>query len=272
MSKGKNTCRILRDIRRQIAEANDIEYITSECQYKGDCTGTCPKCEAEVRYLEKQLEHKRMAGKTITVIGLSAGMLTMNACGNTTKTEQKINDSIIEASYQPNKDISTDCRDSTFHDTLPPKCPPVTAQTNVTTQSNDTVLPALPDDVDYAPKEIEGMPPLEEEPIEGEAPFEVIESMPEYRYGGSKGLMEYIYKNLQYPDADIEGRVVVKFTVKKNGNIADAIILKSLAPRFDDEVLRVIYSMPKWKPGTQRGKPVDVRCTIPVTFKLASHK
>ena len=52
MVRGKQTCKILKDIRRQIAEANDIEYITSECQYKGDCTGTCPKCESEVRYLE----------------------------------------------------------------------------------------------------------------------------------------------------------------------------------------------------------------------------
>ena len=51
MVRGKQTCKILKDIRRQIAEANDIEYITSECQYKGDCTGTCPKCESEVRYL-----------------------------------------------------------------------------------------------------------------------------------------------------------------------------------------------------------------------------
>ncbi len=54
MKRGKQTCKILKDIRRQIAEANDIEFITSECQYQGDCLGTCPKCEAEVRYLEQQ--------------------------------------------------------------------------------------------------------------------------------------------------------------------------------------------------------------------------
>ena len=51
MVRGKQTCKILKEIRRQIAEANDIEFITSECQYQGDCLGTCPKCEAEVRYL-----------------------------------------------------------------------------------------------------------------------------------------------------------------------------------------------------------------------------
>ena len=58
MARGKQTCKILKEIRRQIAEANDIEFITSECQYQGDCLGTCPKCEAEVRYLEQQLERK----------------------------------------------------------------------------------------------------------------------------------------------------------------------------------------------------------------------
>ena len=82
MVRGKQTCKILKDIRRQIAEANDIEYITSECQYKGDCTGTCPKCESEVRYLEHQLERRRMAGKAITLLGLSAGIIAMNACAN----------------------------------------------------------------------------------------------------------------------------------------------------------------------------------------------
>ena len=50
MANGKRTCKILKEIRRQIAEANDIEYVVEECQYKGDCLGTCPKCEAEVRY------------------------------------------------------------------------------------------------------------------------------------------------------------------------------------------------------------------------------
>ncbi|MEY8706942.1 TonB family protein [Bacteroides faecichinchillae] len=77
MKRGKQTCKILKEIRRQIAEANDIEFITSECQYHGDCLGSCPKCEAEVRYLEQQLERKRLAGKAITILGISAGMLTM---------------------------------------------------------------------------------------------------------------------------------------------------------------------------------------------------
>ena len=75
MAKGKTTCRILKEIRRQIAEANDIEYVVEECQYKGDCKGTCPKCEAEVRYLENQLHKRQMLGKAVVVAGLSLGVI-----------------------------------------------------------------------------------------------------------------------------------------------------------------------------------------------------
>lgn len=78
--KGKSKCKILKDIRRQIAAENHIEYVTSECKYQGDCSGTCPKCEAEVRYLEAELEKRRKAGKAIAVAGIAAA-LTMNLPG-----------------------------------------------------------------------------------------------------------------------------------------------------------------------------------------------
>ena len=79
MARGKQTCKILKEIRRQIAEANDIEYVTSECRYKGDCLGTCPKCEAEVQYLEQQLHKRQLAGKLINLAGISAGAIAMLA-------------------------------------------------------------------------------------------------------------------------------------------------------------------------------------------------
>ena len=77
MARGKQTCKILKDIRRQIAEANDIEFVTSECRYKGDCLGTCPKCEAEVRYLEQQLRARSIAGKAVALAGISAASIAM---------------------------------------------------------------------------------------------------------------------------------------------------------------------------------------------------
>lgn len=77
MARGKQTCKILKEIRRQIAEANGIELITSECRYKSDCLGTCPKCEAEVRYLEQHLRARSLAGKAVALAGISAGAIAM---------------------------------------------------------------------------------------------------------------------------------------------------------------------------------------------------
>lgn len=84
MAKGKQTCKILKEIRKQIAEENDIEFVTSECTYKGDCRGTCPKCEAEVRYLERELEKRQRMGKAAMVAGLSLGTIfTTTSCDST---------------------------------------------------------------------------------------------------------------------------------------------------------------------------------------------
>lgn len=72
---GKRTCKILKDIRRKIAEENDIAYVTSECKYQGECAGTCPKCEAEVRYLEEELAKRKNLGKTVAVAGIAAALV-----------------------------------------------------------------------------------------------------------------------------------------------------------------------------------------------------
>ena len=75
MPKGKQTCKILKEIRKQIATENDIELVVSECTYQGDCLGTCPKCEAEVRYLERELEKRQRMGKAAIFAGMSLGTL-----------------------------------------------------------------------------------------------------------------------------------------------------------------------------------------------------
>lgn len=78
MTNGKHTCKMLKQIRQKIAEKNGIEFVTQECRFKGDCSGTCPKCEAEVRYLEQQLQNRRLIGKSVAIAGISAGMLLMS--------------------------------------------------------------------------------------------------------------------------------------------------------------------------------------------------
>lgn len=76
---GKSKCKILKDIRRQIAQDNDIEFVTSECKHQGECSGTCPKCEAEVRYLEQELAKRQKAGKAVAVAGIAATILVSTA-------------------------------------------------------------------------------------------------------------------------------------------------------------------------------------------------
>lgn len=83
MTQGRQTCKILKEIRKRIAEENGIDYVIAECHYKGDCLGTCPKCEAEVRYLEQALERKRVMGKVVSLLGISVGLmgLPQAVCG-----------------------------------------------------------------------------------------------------------------------------------------------------------------------------------------------
>jgi hypothetical protein len=81
MNNGKEKCKALKQIRKQIAENNDIKYVVEECKHKGNCKGTCPKCEAEVRYLERELEKRRMLGQKVAIAGVSVGIAaTFSAC------------------------------------------------------------------------------------------------------------------------------------------------------------------------------------------------
>jgi hypothetical protein len=80
---GKEKCRILKEIRAEIAKQNDIEWVVSECKHQGNCKGTCPKCEQEVRQLEEALARREALGKKVAVVGVSATIaLTVTGCAN----------------------------------------------------------------------------------------------------------------------------------------------------------------------------------------------
>ena len=108
-------------------------------------------------------------------------------------------------------------------------------------------------------------------PVEDEI-FEVVEEKPDFADGGMMGLMRYLRDNMKYPtvaqETGTEGRVTVQFVVNKDGSIVDVKVAKGIDPYLDKEAVRVISSMPKWKPGKQRGVPVRCKFTVPVTFKL----
>ena len=101
--------------------------------------------------------------------------------------------------------------------------------------------------------------------------FLVVENEPEF-LGGEDSLYAYIARNIKYPEAakkeKIEGRVFVTFIVEKDGQVSSAKLLRDIGGGCGEEAIRVVKSMPKWKPGTQRGKPVRVQYHIPLHFIL----
>ena len=101
--------------------------------------------------------------------------------------------------------------------------------------------------------------------------FVVVEEMPSFP-GGEKALMEFIYRNIQYPEEaklnGIEGRVILRFCITSQGYVDRITVIKGVHPALDEEARRVIAMLPQWKPGRQGGKPVNVWYSVPVTFQL----
>lgn len=114
-------------------------------------------------------------------------------------------------------------------------------------------------------------PEIEEEEIVEAEVFLVVEEMPEFP-GGPAKMMEYIQKNLKYPmmarESDIQGRVFIDFVVEPDGSISNVKVLRGIGGGCDEEAVRVVTSMPKWKPGKQRGSAVRVSFRVPIVFKL----
>ena len=118
---------------------------------------------------------------------------------------------------------------------------------------------------EYVPVEVE------EEEVQEQEIFQIVEEMPAYP-GGDAKLMEYVAKNIKYPqiarETGIQGRVFVGFVVEPDGSVSNVKVLRGIGGGCDEEAMRVVKSMPKWKPGKQRGKAVRVSYMLPVNFKL----
>ena len=115
MAKGKSTCKLLKSIRQQIADANGISYRPKECQHKGDCAGTCPACEEEIRYLERELKARKGNGFGMKVAGIAAGIcatvMPMTAAAQAVKSDSTANPPVQTTKKAPIKvvDLSDSC-------------------------------------------------------------------------------------------------------------------------------------------------------------------
>lgn len=264
MARGKQTCKILKEIRRQIAEANEIEFVTSECRYRGDCLGTCPKCEAEVRYLEQQLRSRQLMGKAVVLAGISAGMIIMSGC-NGTSDRNRANDEMlglfiessemieeIEDTEEGEVEILEDTISISLHRNKGIKEGEIADEPNVIVTQGE-----MPDERPKNPDE-NGI-------------YQCVEQKPEFP-GGTAEMMRFISQHLRYPDGEgcVQGRVIVNFYVDTLGHVCEPKIFRGLAPAFDQEALRVVGLFPDFTPGRMNGKKVNVRMTIPISFKLSA--
>ena len=102
--------------------------------------------------------------------------------------------------------------------------------------------------------------------------YQIVEEMPEFP-NGIEGLMDYVAQNVKYPESakekNLQGRVLVKFIIEKDGSVSNVEVGRGWGNELDDEAVRVVKAMPKWKPGKQDGKPVRVSFMLPINFKLS---
>ncbi|MDR3129817.1 MAG: energy transducer TonB [Tannerellaceae bacterium] len=162
--------------------------------------------------------------------------------------------------------------------TPPPPPPPAPVVSEVLNVVDDNVnleqqdILSSEDDQSSAQTQTYVAPVVVEEEEESEHQiFTVVEKMPEFP-GGQAALLKFLATSIKYPviaqENGIQGRVVVAFVVNKDGSVVDAEVVRGVDPSLDKEALRVIGIMPKWSPGEQRGKPVRVKYTVPVQFRL----
>ena len=385
MYKGKKTCETLKSIRKQIADANEIPYEPRVCTHEGDCLGTCPACESEMRYIENQLNIRKMAGKAVKIVGL-ATMMTMAACHHSISTPDSFNpkmeaedemegeivdrrrievEDLPEKPFVPVEDTVYAEGEDLFDEIVHAECPydivdflinnlnypitklksdtlveiPVVVIFNVeddgsisnvrvkepvhpdfdkeairVVQKMENWKPAMsngrlvrskfhvtillhsmpePSIPQYANMPVLGFMDRGEDKDSTSCKKEmvsksesddddddmimgmIVEQKPVFP-GGQKALMEFLKSNLVYPkaaqDSSIQGRVIVKFTVEKDGSITDVEVVRGVHPALDEEAVRVVSMMPKWKPGTQMGDTVRTKFTLPIIFRLADEE
>ena len=244
MTRGKNICNQLKEVRKRIAEENGIPLEIKECSYKGECRGTCPRCEAEVRYLENALADKLKFGKVATIAGLSLGLA---ACGHP----------ILEGDVtDPNYDGTLDSID--------------------TVQSADTAKPIWrepPAEEFFTAGDVMVLPldsAICEDETEGEAEiFQVTEEDPMFP-GGQEALDKFIEENLQYPrqaaENNIGGKVWVRVVVEPDGRIVLPQVIRDIGGGCGAEAVRLVKLMPKWIPGKNGGKTVRTSYIMPIFF------
>ena len=216
--KGKQICSYLKSVRREVAAANGIDLEIPDCTFEGECPGTCPRCEAEVRQLEQALSQRQRLSQKVVIVGVAMGLALS---GMSAASAQNVNPS-----------DSANCKDMLLG---------------------------------FAGNETSA----DDELIVGEARLPQIRA--EFP-GGTPALREFLAANCHYPkeaqDNGQQGVVMLEFVVEEDGTISTIIVLHGVCEALDEEAIRVVKAMPKWKPGENEGQPCRSYFQLPITFTL----
>lgn len=281
MSKGKQTCKILKEIRKQIAEENDIALVVEECTYKGDCLGTCPKCEAEVRYLERELEKRQRMGKVAMIAGISLGtMISATSCDSVEPMvrEPLAGDVVAEMTDPPQPHIADTTEEM-------PRLMGIVRMLRMEYGFDEDVYKRLLKDHFVFPdmeklSVIGGVLPYEHvaDGTECNTFEKLIEATREFRApsypGGEQQLLKDLADGLK--EKPIRGRyngvMEVAFTVTPDGDVENVMIENSLDLNLDAAVIAIFQGM-KWRPARYELKDgyaslFECRCVQKILFPL----
>ena len=244
MRRGRKICDTLKEIRQRIADANDIEYAPAECHHEGECAGTCPKCESEMRYLENELSRRHAMGRAVMVTGLGMGLAALSACGKSV-SPQKI---------QPINNGGTTTISEDVDGYISRRMTTIDVSVERDTAITSQAVPAAN--------------VCENEEKDSHI-YGYIEPSPTYP-GGSMALRKFLSEHLVYPEEaakeGVEGKVYVKFSISPDGTLHGHQIVRSVDSRLDEEALRVTKLLEKFNPAP--GQKHDVWYTVPLEFKL----
>ena len=227
MKTGKRICETLKAIRREIAGANGIDYTPTPCIHMSDCAGTCPMCEQETRWLERQLRSRQVMGKAVAIAGMSIALSSVTASAQSQEPN----------AIEPQRMEQTENRTMGIVRMMPP---PELQQLNL-----DSI---------YSEVDVEALFPQGNEALDSlisnqlTIPDEILDPIREI--GGK-----------------VRARCIVKCVIERDGSISEATIFQSTsAAIFDNEALRVVSNLPKFYPASIMEVPVRSWKLIPVEF------
>ena len=295
-SNGKNICHTLKTIRKQVAEANGIDYTPAPCHFDGDCSGTCPACEAEVQYIESQLGRLRLAGKAVKVAGLALGLTMVAGCNSSSGTPPSAADKPTAANEtsptsQPCPQPHANAPISATDEGAKPHAKHHYVRGNngrvvkKGAAQADTTAIYMADSSGFALPEVSvtstpakkiacyagGIPSIQRIARNRNHVYLNPEISPRYKKG-DVAMRQFIENKIRLtPTMSAAcGQFLVKVAcvVERNGRLSAMRVIQSVDSLYDAEAIRVLKKMPRWRPARMEGKRVRSLVVIGVPFVL----